>query len=125
MPMSENMDMLKMQEEALRRAREMQARSRLPREENPSAGKNSSARSSSNRQRSVKNENLPKPEPVEKKEITPTEKEEILAQEEPGLLSTLLEDKDKTLILTLLVLLSEDGENVSHELLFGLMFLLM
>jgi len=125
MPMSENMDMLKMQEEALRRAREMQARSRLPREENPPAGKNSSARSSSNRQRSVKNENLPKPEPVEKEEFTPTEKEEILAQEEPGLLSTLLEDKDKTLILTLLVLLSEDGENVSHELLFGLMFLLM
>ena len=125
MPMSENIDMLKMQEEALRRAREMQARSRLPREENPSGGKNSSAQNSSNRQRSVKNENPPNPEPVEKKETSPAEKEEISVQEEPSLLSTLLEDKDKTLILTLLVLLSEDGENASHELLFGLMFLLM
>ncbi len=96
-----------MQEEAVRRAREMQSRARIPRsprpeEPTPHAPEQPSLEHSA-----------PKSEPAQ-----------IPHERRPGLLENLLQDQERTLILALLILLSGE-ENSSHELLFALMFLLL
>ena len=45
------------------------------------------------------------------------------SQEEPGLLDAFFQDKERTIILALLLLLSGDQKN--QELLFALLFLLL
>lgn len=87
--------------EALRRAREMQSRSAPP----PKAP---SPPEPPILHESVHNQPLPAPRPAEKA-ASP--------------LDILLKDKERTLILVLLILLSSEGNNT--ELLFALMYLLI
>lgn len=92
-------DFGRMQAEAVRRAREMQSRARV-------------------------SEPAPPPKPPE--EPTPPSPPPTLPQpqEEPhSLMDSLFADKERTIILALLVLLS--GEQGNHELLFALLFLLL
>lgn len=89
-------DFGRMQAEAVRRAREMQSRARV-------------------------SEPAPPPKPPEESPPPPTLPQ---PKEEPkSLMDSLFADKERTIILALLVLLS--GENANHELLFALLFLLM
>lgn len=63
----------------------------------------------------------PEPEPPE-----PTEAPALAEASPPakgGMLEALFQDKERTVILALLILLS--GEDNNHELMFALMFLLM
>ena len=87
--------------EALRRAREMQSRS-APQPIEPLPSEPSIP------QEPVHNQPLPAPRPAEKA-ASP--------------LDILLKDKERTLILVLLILLSSEGNNT--ELLFALMYLLI
>lgn len=117
-------DMNRMQEEAIRRAREMQSRAHLPPRQN--------------RRPERRNEPAPAPAPdaPEQKQPKPPHQEPAPPSGESvqpsaggevpapnGLLESLFQDKERTIILALLILLS--GEENSHELMFALMFLLM
>lgn len=100
--MPNELDMNKLREEAARRAREMQAKARIPpprKQQKPSA-------------------------PEEKQESRPPEPEAPApSKEEPGLLDAFFQDKERTIILALLLLLSGDQKN--QDLLFALLFLLL
>lgn len=115
-------DMNRMQEEAIRRAREMQSRAHIPPRQN--------------RRQGSRNEPVPAPEPPEQKQPEPPHQEPAPPPSEDfqppagteapaanGLLESLFQDKERTIILALLILLS--GEESNHELMFALMFLLM
>lgn len=101
-------DLGRMQEEAARRAREMQARARIP---HP-AGRQP-----------------PREPPREEPQEPPPPPQEPPQAEAPAPaapaspLEALLRDKERTLILALLVLLA--GEDGNQELLFALLFLLL
>lgn len=125
-------DMDQMREEAVRRAREMQSRAHLPPRQEASQQRRSSAqRSSSPSQQAQRHA----PEPPAKHTEPPTEhtqppeirqpmEERSQGQmHSPGLLESLFQDKERTVILALLILLSEDDSH--HDLMFALMFLLM
>ena len=93
-------DLGRMQEEAVRRAKEMQSRARVPHPAGP---------------------RRPEPPPAE----PPPEPQEPPAPPAvpAAALDTLFQDKERTLLLALLVLLS--SEDASHDLLFALLFLLL
>lgn len=93
-------DLGRMQEEAVRRAKEMQSRARIPHPAGP---------------------RRPEPPPAE----PPPEPQEPPAPPAvpAAALDTLFQDKERTLLLALLVLLS--SEDASHDLLFALLFLLL
>lgn len=92
-------DLGRMQEEAVRRAKEMQSRARVP---HPAGSRR------------------PEPPPAE----PPPEPQEPPAPPAPATaLDALFQDKERTLLLALLVLLS--SEDASHDLLFALLFLLL
>lgn len=102
--MPSNMPDARTVNEALRRAREMQNRSR------------------------TSPEPLPEPEqthaePVSEPGVAPPASLPTAAQKKASPLDLLLKDKDRTLILALLILLSSEGDNT--ELLFALMYLLI
>ncbi len=88
----------RMQEEAARRAREMQARARLPAVPPPGRG------------------------PEEQKQAAPTA-QEVVSPKPGSVLDAVFRDPERTVILALLVLLA--GEEGDPELLFALLFLLM
>lgn len=96
--MPSNMPDARTVNEALRRAREMQNRSRTP--------------------AVVPSESAPAAPPAEQK-ATPA----AAAVQKASPLDVLLKDKERTLILALLILLSSEGNNT--ELLFALMYLLI
>lgn len=119
-----------MQEEAVRRAREMQSRARIPqppRPRQPAASRVPGGSPSPAHQES------PKPESGQERENSsvpqePPHPEASLSSKETdssagGVLENLFQDKERTIILALLILLS--GEEGNHELLFALLFLLM
>ena len=93
-------DLGRMQEEAVRRAKEMQPRARVP---HPAGSRR------------------PEPPPAE----PPPEPQEPPAPPAvpAAALDALFQDKERTLLLALLVLLS--SEDASHDLLFALLFLLL
>lgn len=93
-------DLGRMQEEAVRRAKEMQSRARIPHPAGP---------------------RRPEPPPAE----PPPEPQEPPAPPAvpAAALDALFQDKERTLLLALLVLLS--NEDASHDLLFALLFLLL
>ena len=93
-------DLGRMQEEAVRRAKEMQSRARIPHPAGPGR---------------------PEPPPAE----PPPEPQEPPAPPAApaAALDALFQDKERTLLLALLVLLS--SEDASHDLLFALLFLLL
>ena len=96
-------DMNKLREEAARRAREMQARAHIPPPRKPP--------------KEPPRQEPPPPEPSPPPAPAPAPKGE------PGLLDAFFQDKERTIILALLLLLSGDEKN--HELLFALLFLLL
>ncbi len=116
-------DMNRMQEEAVRRAREMQSRARFPPRQNrrTEQGNVSAASEQGNAQRQQapsQTQSVPPPESENREPLSGT-----AAPASGGLLETLFQDKERTIILALLILLS--GEESNHELMFALMFLLM
>lgn len=160
-------DLNRMQEDAVRRAREMQSRARFPREESragsgsqtgagsqagavPRPGRPFSGASPSPGHPSgePRRNSAPAAPPGAAREENKTGQQEAPpgtgtpsageghpgqealspqeqqpAQEPAGILETLLKDKERTIILALLILLGSEGNN--HELMFALMFLLM
>lgn len=97
-------DFNRMQADAIRRAREMQSRARTP------------------QVRTQPRAEPPAPPPEPEPEPQPAA-EESPVQPQPSLLDNLFHDRERTIILALLILLS--GEDSNHELMFALMFLLM
>lgn len=104
--MPEEYDFNRLQADAVRRAREMQSRARIP-------------------QRPVRPPESHEPAPTAQppKPEAPSPPTESAQPNDSGLLESLFKDKERTIILALLILLS--GEEGNHELLFALMFLLM
>lgn len=110
--MAQDLDMNKLREEAARRAREMQARAHIPQP----------------RKQQVDPPSQPKqaPQPQNQVQMQPSQghpSETPAPQEEGSLLNAFFKDKERTIILALLLLLSGDEKN--NELLFALMFLLL
>ena len=93
-------DLGRMQEEAVRRAKEMQSRARVP---HPAGSRR------------------PEPPPAEPPPEPPEPPAPPAAP--PPALDALFQDKERTLLLALLVLLS--SEDAGHDLLFALLFLLL
>ncbi len=130
--MPSEFDMGRMQEEAVRRAREMQARAHIPPRQSRS-GMGNSAPSSSPERRPAQPHVPPQPDPPsspeEQREAAPSPQSfesassQAVDNHSAGLLESLFQDKERTIILALLILLS--GEESNHELMFALMFLLM
>lgn len=137
------MDMRRMQEEAARRAREMQSRARQSRQPEHTAQEHAAPplNAQPGRQRPMESAaspfnaqpgrqrpaNTPAPEPAPPPPPAPSAVEAAL--QAPGgeapksLLDELFMDRERTVLLALLLLLS--GEEGSHELMFALLFLLM
>lgn len=111
--MPEEYDINQMREDAARRAREMQARAR---------GRSQPGRRPDNRSPSPRSPEPPAPVP---EPPVPQRQEPPLSAENPpeSALTALFKDKDRTIILALLLLLEGDGNH--HELMFALMFLLL
>lgn len=113
------LDMRRMQEEAARRAREMQARARNPQPRRPQGEQRQ-------RQEPPKEPAAPEPQSTPPPAVPQAQPEPVLSesgQGQAGLLGSLFQDKERTIILALLILLgSEEG---SQELMFALLFLLM
>lgn len=114
-------EMQRMQEEAIRRAREMSKRSQpSAEEESPEAKSGSKAKGrSAARSSSVKN----KEEKTENIAERPKKPEQEAMNPVGSVLDSLFKDKDQTLILMLLILIG--GEKENHELMFALLYLLM
>lgn len=114
------MDMRRMQEEAARRAREMQSRARQggrARPEHPAPAPPPPP---------------PPPEPLPPPVETPAAEQAPMAvqipavpagEAPPSLLDELFKDRERTVLLALLLLL--EGEEGNNELMFALLFLLM
>lgn len=103
-------DRNRLQEEAIRRAREMQSRARFPsrpREREQAHGASSPEA----------------PPPVSQSIEAQTGELQAGESKSTGLLDSLFQDKERTVILALLILLG--GEDGNHELMFALLFLLM
>ena len=96
-------DINQMREDAMRRAREMQSRARLPSRPPQQRGNPPAQREDSK-------------EP-------PAQPNHPAQSAEKNLLENLFQDKERTVLLALLLLLSEDDSH--HDLMFALMFLLM
>ena len=96
--------------EALRRAREMQSRSAPQREPEPTPPP-------------APSEPEPMPDPTPQKANEPSIQPPQPARKSTSPLDFLMQDKERTLILALLILLSAEGNNT--ELLFALMYLLI
>ena len=111
-------DINQMREDAVRRAREMQSRARLP-SRPPQQRGNPPERHSSAAQREAPREPPAHPNHPPQGQSTQAQS----APERNGLLETLFQDKERTVLLALLLLLSEDDSH--HDLMFALMFLLM
>ncbi len=94
-------DLRRMQEEAVRRAREMQSRARFPHPPGGGPGRG-------------------KAPPPEKSPLPPAEPS---PKKEEGALAALFQDKERTVILALVLLLSQ--EEGHEDLLFALLFLLL
>ncbi len=125
--MPEEFDLGRMQEEAARRAREMQSRARIPQRprqrprEEPKAPLEPEKETAPEESASP----LPTPDSMGEEAHSSSEKpeESLSPSTQKGLLENLFADKERTVILALLILLS--GEEGNHELLFALLFLLM
>lgn len=114
MPNEENLDHLK--EDAIRQAREMQSRAQ------PMLRQDRRPRGTPQARQQPRREPPRPPEPPVLEEPGPRpEPEPSPPPESP--LAALFRDKERTIILALLLLLS-DGEN-NHELVFALLYLLM
>lgn len=111
-------DMDQMREEAVRRAREMQARAHLPPRQTRQ-GRNTPQHRE--QPPAPEPEKAPQPELVQEPLLSSPAEE--LSPSSAGLLENLFQDKERTIILALLILLS--GEESNHELMFALMFLLI
>ena len=110
------MDMRRMQEEAARRAREMQSRAK-PGRQRP-AGPPPQERQAPE----------PPPPPMPEPEGAPavpagTANMATAGEAPPSLLEELFKDRERTVLLALLLLL--EGEEGNSELMFALLFLLM
>lgn len=102
-----------MQEEAARRAREMQSRARIPQ-----------ARHQGERPRPEPPKEPPPPEPPAPPVPAAPPPAPAVPEQNPGsMLGELFQDKEKTILLALLILLSSEDGN--QELMFALLFLLM
>lgn len=107
MALQTDSNMQRMQEEAMRRMREMHSRAR-PTET-----------SSSSRE-----ERQPE-QPEQPHQETSFPAAETSAQKPQGLMEVLMRDKDRTIILALVLLLGSDSGKDSADLLLALLFLLM
>ena len=111
-------DMRRMQEEAARRAREMQSRARMPQPRHTQGEGRPSKESPKEPPKAPAEAPPPPPEPAPAPQGRP-----VQAEGANSLLENLFKDKERTIILALLILLgSEEG---NQELLFALLFLLM
>ncbi len=110
-------DMRRQQEEATRRMREMQARARSSRQSRAPA------------QTPPEQHSLEQPASEQHSAEQSVPEQHSLEQHAPpesagtGLLDVLFRDRERTVILALLLLL--DGEDGNHELMFALLFLLL
>lgn len=108
-------DMRRMQEDAARRAREMQSRARIPQPRHTQG--DSAPKAQPPKAPPAQPEPAPPPAPPQE---APAPLQEPGAA---GVLGSLFQDKERTIILALLILLSSEEGN--QELLFALLFLLM
>ena len=113
-----DMDMRRMQEEAARRAREMQSRARHPRQASPPHG---GSPPTSQQPRPPEPSPPPSPPPAAAPSGSPSVGQQPALP--ASLLDELFKDQERTVLLALLLMLG--GEDGNNELMFALMFLLM
>lgn len=115
-------DMRRMQEEAARRAREMQSRARMPQPRH-TQGEGRPQKEQAKELPKAPAEAPPPPAPAPAPAAPDPPPQSAALQSQETLLGNLFKDKERTIILALLILLgSEEG---NQELLFALLFLLM
>lgn len=107
MALQTDSNMQRMQEEAMRRMREMHSRARPTETNAPS-----------------REERQPE-QPEQPHQETSFPAAETSAQKPQGLMEVLTRDKDRTIILALVLLLGSDSGKDSADLLLALLFLLM
>lgn len=131
--MAGEFDMRRMQEEAVRRAREMQTRARFPQQgrnrQSAAAPPEREEQGAGSQAPAEPPQAIPAAEPLPQPEKPPEASSGSLDQEEApssgGLLENLFKDKEKTIILALLILLGSEEGGRNHELMFALLFLLI
>lgn len=131
--MAGEFDMRRMQEEAVRRAREMQARARFPQQGRGRQGSQAPPEQERQEERRQTPEEpvpeAPPPQPPQEQAPPLAASPGGLAGSSPpsngGLLENLFKDKEKTIILALLILLGSEEGDRNHELMFALLFLLI
>lgn len=126
-------DMRRQQEEATRRMREMQARARNSSRQGRSQAQPSPAQTPpeqpSLEQHAPEQPSPEQPSLEQPAQGQPVSEQPTLEQSTPpettgtGLLDVLFRDRERTVILALLLLL--EGEDGNHELMFALLFLLL
>ncbi len=107
MALQTDSNMQRMQEEAMRRMREMHSRARPAETNAPS------------------HEERQPEQPEQPHQETSFSAAETSAQKPQGLMEVLTRDKDRTIILALVLLLGSDSGKDSADLLLALLFLLM
>ncbi len=121
-------DMRRQQEEATRRMREMQARARSSSRQSRAPAQTPPEQPALE-QHSPEQHSLEQPASEQHSAEQPVPEQHSLEQHAPpettgtGLLDVLFRDRERTVILALLLLL--DGEDGNHELMFALLFLLL
>lgn len=135
--MAEEFDMNRMREEAARRAREMQSRAHIPPSQRPGQGPRRQENRAPDQQHPAEQghresphqgqEQAPRENPNHGEPPSPPPPAGVQpvagAESAPSMLEALFQDKERTIILALLLLLDQDGDH--HELMFALMFLLL
>ncbi len=117
-------DFGRMREEAARRAREMQARAHMPSQRSGAPHRSENVRGPASQAPDPPEAPGPVPEPAPEPPLPiPEPAAEPAASGSNSMLDALFRDKERTVILALLILLSNDGDH--HELMFALLFLLL
>lgn len=116
-------DLNRMQADAVRRAREMQSRARAANRQRQQTAQPPQPQQPEPAPPPAADE-APMPEPAAPPEPPAREQSAaVIGTPQNSLLENLFQDKERAIILALLILLSGEGDN--HELMFALMFLLM
>lgn len=124
-------DMDRIQQDAMRRMQEMQARAKIPQPQRAQPQKSSPQQTQSNGQRSPQQtqhtqramHGAPVPQRETPPAHVPEEKPSDLSKPHSDLFGNLFDDKERNLILILILILS--GENADSSLILALMYLII
>lgn len=121
-------DMDRIQQDAMRRMQEMQARAKIPQQQRAQSQKSGAPQAQNEKQHTPQQtqramHGAPVPQRETPPAHVPEEKHSGLSAPHSDLFGNLLEDKERNLILILILILS--GENADSSLVLALMYLII